>query len=294
MAKLSSDPKLKPSSKAIANLTFALNNKLNRQTNLPSPLGKKEGRFDLATVRSCEEESGRRQNRQLHPDLTDRRINISRFDDMNLPEQDRSDEQLRTDLTEQEVFGKLTAKQAKYVRCWITGDYTKSEAYCEAYGKKRTDQNKQSIAASATRCHSSVNVQLAIQWLVSKENRTALMTRHEKRLFLAGVVRASTQLGKKLNPSDPLAKLDPLSAIKIDNEMAGDNQPTSIDATVTLAGIISNLSATASPLVKQAVGSVPIRSASGAFGQLPSGQDEDEAVQLGRQRLPALAGPFTS
>jgi hypothetical protein len=106
-----------------------------------------------------------------------------------LPDPASQEIQPSNDLTEAEVFGKLTAKQSKYVRCWITGDYTKSAAYCEAYGKTRTDDNKQSIAASATRTHQGLNVQRAIAWLVSRENRKALMTRHEKRLFLAGVVR---------------------------------------------------------------------------------------------------------
>ena len=199
-----------------------------------------------------------------------------------LPDSDSQEIQPSTDLTEAEVFGKLTAKQAKYVRCWITGDYTKSAAYCEAYGKKRTEENKQSIAASATRTHQGQNVQRAIAWLVSRENRKALMTRHEKRLFLAGVVRASTDLGRKLNPKDPLAKLDPLSAIKIDNDMSGDNAAQQVESTVSIASIMKNLPSDA--IVSRPVGNVPIQSAGGGYGviegadQTPDGDKEAAAV----------------
>jgi len=199
-----------------------------------------------------------------------------------LPDSDSQEIQPSTDLTEAEVFGKLTAKQSKYVRCWITGDYTKSAAYCEAYGKKRTEDNKQSIAASATRTHQGQNVQRAIAWLVSRENRKALMTRHEKRLFLAGVVRASTDLGRKLNPKDPLAKLDPLSAIKIDNDMSGDNAAQQVESTVSIASIMKNLPSDA--IVSRPVGNVPIQSAGGGYGviegadQTPDGDKEAAAV----------------
>lgn len=211
----------------------------------------------------------------------------------NLSETNNDETPVKTDLTEQEVFGKLTAKQSKYVRCWITGDYTKSEAYCEAYGKKRSEQNKQSIAASATRTHQGQNVQRAIAWLVSRENRKALMTRHEKRLFLAGVVRAATDIGRKLNPNDPLNRLDPLSAIKIDNDMSGDNAAQQVESTVSIASIMKNLPSDA--IVSRPVGNVPIQSAGGGFGVIDGGQDgvqlpADDGMQEAAAALPA--GPF--
>ena len=208
-----------------------------------------------------------------------------------LPDSDSQEIQPSTDLTEAEVFGKLTAKQAKYVRCWITGDYTKSAAYCEAYGKKRTEENKQSIAASATRTHQGQNVQRAIAWLVSRENRKALMTRHEKRLFLAGVVRASTDLGRKLNPKDPLNKLDPLSAIKIDNDMSGDNAAQQVESTVSIASIMKNLPSDA--IVSRPVGNVPIQSAGGGYGVIEGGSEaaaDDHGSDAEAAVLPA--GPM--
>ena len=205
-----------------------------------------------------------------------------------LPDSDSQEIQPSTDLTEAEVFGKLTAKQSKYVRCWITGDYTKSAAYCEAYGKKRTEDNKQSIAASATRTHQGQNVQRAIAWLVSRENRKALMTRHEKRLFLAGVVRASTDLGRKLNPKDPLAKLDPLSAIKIDNDMSGDNAAQQVESTVSIASIMKNLPSDA--IVSRPVGNVPIQSAGGGYGVIEGGSEAADGDKEAAAVLPA--GPM--
>lgn len=208
---------------------------------------------------------------------------------INLPDPASKEIQPSNDLTEAEVFGKLTAKQSKYVRAWITGDYTKSAAYCAAYGKTRTEDNKQSIAASATRTHQGQNVQRAIAWLVSRENRKALMTRHEKRLFLAGVVRASTDLGRKLNPKDPLNKLDPLSAIKIDNDMSGDNAAQVIDSTVSIASIMSNLPSDA--IVSRPVGNVPIESAGGGHGVIEGGQ-ADQLPDAAKVALPA--GPMDS
>ena len=79
---------------------------------------------------------------------------------------------------EKEVFGKLTASQAQYVRLWIQGGKGKAECYREAYrgGKGAITGSIRSCACST---HRKPKVQAAIHFLCSKENKSAVLTRQE-------------------------------------------------------------------------------------------------------------------
>lgn len=189
--------------------------------------------------------------------------------------------------TEEEVFRPLTAGQRRFVRLWITGQYTKAEAYAEAY-KRPATKSWAACKSLASRCWQSPRVQEAIQFLTSRENRKALLTRHEKRLFLAQVVRAHLPQDRAINPRSPLLKFDPLTAIKLDNEMSGDNAPVQVEGEITLGGILAQVSGNGGHLPgPRPVQALPIPSAGGGLGQLP--QDHAEAVEI-RPADPQEAG----
>ena len=149
---------------------------------------------------------------------------------------------------EKEVFGKLTASQARYVRLWIQGGKGKADCYREAYrgGKGPITGSIRSCACST---HRKPKVQAAIHFLCSKENKSAVLTRQEKREFLAHIVRAHTPQMRAIEPGSPYLKHDPIVALTRDNEMAGHNVPTEITGDVTIGAILADLRS--SPMVNE-------------------------------------------
>jgi hypothetical protein len=144
----------------------------------------------------------------------------------------------------------------------------------------------------AQRTHSNEKVQSAIAFLTHRQNTEALLTREEKRAYLAGIVRAHSPLGRKLNPSDPLRDYPLLEAIKLDNLMSGD-QPEE-GAKVSIGLILANLEG--SPMVPgQAVKALPIPNASGGYGRLAGSLDPVLADEDGDEESPQRVrqnGPF--
>lgn len=181
---------------------------------------------------------------------------------------------MKTDLIEDipkeelsnEVFSCLTANQLRYVQLWIRGGKGQSECYREAY--RWNGKNEGSLRSCAHTCHTKPKIQRAIAYLAGIGNREALLSRQEKREALARIVRAHSPQQRAVNPNSPDLKESLLHAIKIDNEMAGDNAPTEITGELTLGAILMDLR-TPSLVPERAVAPLPIPAAGGGFGELP-------------------------
>jgi hypothetical protein len=171
---------------------------------------------------------------------------------------------------EKMLFGRLSPGQRRYVLEWISGEHqSRSECYAKAF-KREPDRSKKALASMAQRTHTNEKVQAAIAFLTHRHNKEALLTMEEKRAYLAGIVRAHSPLGRKLNPSDPLRAYPLLEAIKLDNLMSGDQDPEGSQK-ISIGVILSNLES--SPIVpERPQKALPIPNASGGFGRLPGAQ----------------------
>jgi hypothetical protein len=187
---------------------------------------------------------------RLHPCFL--RINPSRINLMSQVEeaqeidQTPSVEEREIPEAELECFSRLTNRQQRYVRLWVKGDKGQAECYAEAYGHDLKEK-KQSVRASAHKTHHQPKVQAAIRVLTGRMNTDALLSRKEKRGFLASVVRAHTPDQLAIDPKSPYLAHSPMVAIQRDNELAGHLAPTEVHGELTLGAILTDLKS--SPLI---------------------------------------------
>ena len=181
----------------------------------------------------------------------------------------------------------LTKAQIRLVRLFVSGDRRlKSELYKEAYQRKEPHGHPR-VRAGAHRAFSSPKVKEAIDALLERENTEALLSREEKRLFLASIVRAHMPANRARDPDNPLLNHDPVQALKADNDMSGDHKAVKIEGELTIAGILAALPSTrAIPSIKP-VDALPIESAGGGYGLLPGMQAS--LPEGGSKRAQALA-----
>lgn len=140
--------------------------------------------------------------------------------------------QLRKMLVVPASKGQLTALEHAMVALIAAGCTNHSEAYRRAGGKghRHADHHASKILARP-------HVRARLDELRAKADRAAVLTRTRKREFLAAVVeRAYVGTGH-----ERLDRHCPLAAIKVDNEMTGDNAPQRVEAEVTLSAVLAAL-----------------------------------------------------
>jgi len=116
----------------------------------------------------------------------------------------------------QERFGRLIATQP---------ELPNYAAYSQA-GYDET--NQQASAASASRLLSNANLTEYVDWLRAYQAIPELLTRADKRRLLAKHALTGSESAS-------------LAAIKIDNEMTGDNQPAVVQHQISLSSVWSKL-----------------------------------------------------
>jgi hypothetical protein len=143
----------------------------------------------------------------------------------------------------------LNPKRTKFCQL-VAGGKGPSEAYAEAY---ELDDNQPTSAAYNLMKLDTVQMEIKRLQIITREitDHENLLTRNEKRKYLAGVVRANVLTIDPDNPDDPSGWLvesvirqydkegnlvrttvklpSKLQALEMDNKMTGENQPDVIE-----------------------------------------------------------------
>lgn len=111
---------------------------------------------------------------------------------------------------------KLTAQHLKYCQLRALGDTRKQDCYMACF----PDAKKESAAVLANRLERKDEIKAEIKRLQLKTETPLVLSRQEKREFLASVVR------------DPQERVgNKTKCIEIDNKMAGHNEPDEVNVT---------------------------------------------------------------
>jgi hypothetical protein len=138
----------------------------------------------------------------------------------------------------------LTEEQKIYARHRADGTLGKREAYLAAY----PNASRKSAPVLASRMDQRPEVRAEIERLQKKTETSTVLTRQEKREFLARVVRAkigeidetsdlcdskTLYYDKEGNHIRTVLKMpSKAQCVEIDNKMAGHNEPEKVDVTV--------------------------------------------------------------
>jgi len=133
-------------------------------------------------------------------------------------------------MTEDSPWKGLNARQKKCVELYQKG-MTQQEAY-EAAGYTTTGRVSET---AASRLFSKVKTKRYLEYLQKKASDETVLSLLEKRRFLADVVRtpigdldSSSKLIQEIDESK-IKLMSKAEAIKIDNQMAGHNEPEKMD-----------------------------------------------------------------
>lgn len=147
-------------------------------------------------------------------------------------------------------MAKLTTQQAQYCQHRVSGNHNKVESYMLAYPKCQ----KNSASNLSNKLEKKPQIIAEIKRLQGQVEDKSVLTRMEKRQFLARVVRAKLADMDPEDPNDPDADLiheitkkydkdgchlgttaklpGKLQAVEIDNRMSGHNEPEKVEHTI--------------------------------------------------------------
>lgn len=176
----------------------------------------------------------------------------------------------------------LTPREEAFARLVASGK-NNTESYIQAVGYK----GKRSTAkVTAHYLAQDPAVQAFIRELKERANESAILTRTEKRAILANLARKSPQHTTRI------------SAIKVDNEMSGDNAAVKIEGELTLGVVLGSIKQV-QPIVeltqepeRLAESSVELPELSNETFKATVVEVEQHYAASPAQAIPADSGPF--
>lgn len=125
------------------------------------------------------------------------------------------------------MANKLTIQMETFANLVLTGKPF-TEAYREAYPQSSLRGNSLQVEASRLAAHPKVDAYLELHRAARR--RETLLTRDKKRQILGGIA---------LDNRSPDSSR--IMAIKVDNDMTGDNAPVRVEGELTLGAIFKSL-----------------------------------------------------
>lgn len=125
------------------------------------------------------------------------------------------------------LWKKLTPQQLRFADYLVEGMNPK-EAYGKAYPNQSLSPN--ALAVEASRLKANPKVVAYVDDCLAERRNEALLTRDQKRQILGGIAK------KKSAPEAAR-----IAAIKVDNDMTGDNAPIRIQEEITLFAVFNSL-----------------------------------------------------
>lgn len=127
----------------------------------------------------------------------------------------------------QQLRSKLTPNQITFCQ-GIADGLNQSDAYRKAYPKC----SEQSLVSKGSRLVTYGKVKDYIEYLRGETEQKGTASRIEKREILAGIMR---------NEDKEASKGEVIQAVKVDNQMTGDDAPVRVEGEITLNSIMKAL-----------------------------------------------------
>lgn len=130
-----------------------------------------------------------------------------------------------------DLRAQLNAREAAFCHQVADGG-NQTQSYQAAYPGKRSDA---SAAVAANRLLKKDKIKAYLEALQTAETEALVYSRQKKRERLY-------QIGEALQPG--VSPGEQIQAIKVDNDMTGDNKPVRVEGEITLKGILDALKPT--------------------------------------------------